>query len=271
MSLLNSRIKNAKACSLLVVALAFLFVVTPLAAQDETAKPAAAEETQPQANSVTLQNVLDKYRERGEKEWEEKIQKLEARNASEGAWPRESLLFYGSSSIRRWETMGVDMVPYPAINRGYGGAKYVDMVLFAERMLTPHNYRALMLFAANDVKKGEAEDSSPAEVECAVREIIRISKAHRPDAPVFIIEVTPTEARFASWEKTRAINATLREIALTTNNTWFIATAEHYLTADGQPKKEWFVDDKLHLNEQGYKKWSELIKLELNSFLPALK
>ena len=281
MSSMSNRFSNAKVCSLMVGSLAFAFAVSSLVvAQEESAKPESAQPAVSQAqaespqqaetNSVTLATVLEKYRQRGEKEWEEKIQKLEARNAKEGAWPRESLLFYGSSSFRRWETLNVDMVPFPAINRGYGGAKYVDMVLFAQRMLTPHNYRALMLFAANDVK-GKDDDSSPEEVECAVREIIRVSQAHRPDAPIFIVEVTPTESRWNSWEQTRAVNATLRDIALTTDNTWFIATAQHYLNADDTPKTEYFVDDKLHLNEQGYKKWAQLIKFQLNSFLPSMK
>lgn len=278
MSLVNKGFSNAKVCSLAVVALACVFLFAhPAVAQEEAAKPAAefsgkalAAGKQLESQSSALEDLLEKYRTKGEKKWEQKIKDLEARNASEGAWPSESLLFYGSSSIRRWETMGVDMVPFPAINRGYGGAKYVDMFLFAERMLTPHDYRALVLFAANDVK-GDDDDSSPEEVETAVREIIRVSKVHRPDAPVFIIEVTPTESRWAAWEQTRAINAKLRDIALTTENTWFIATAQHYLNADDTPKKEYFVEDKLHLNEQGYKKWAELIKVQLNSFLPVIE
>ena len=246
----------------LAVALAFVFFLSSHVVAQETAAP--------EVSSTTLESVLEKYGARGQKKWEEKIKLLEERNVAEGAWPADSLLFFGSSSFRRWETMNADMVPYLSINRGYGGAKFVDMVLFAERMLKPHQYRALMLFSANDVK-GEDADSSPKEVECAVREIIRISKAHLPNVPIFIVEVTPTESRFAVWEQTRKINATLREVALSSDNTWFVTTAEHYLNADGTPKTEYFVDDKLHLNELGYKKWATLIKSSLDSFIPAAK
>ena len=266
-------IKKLKCCSLIMVAaLVFVFSLHSNVASQQAVESTSEQSTgaEPQAAAVvTLDALLEKYRERGENKWEQKIQDLEARNAKEGDWPAESLLFYGSSSFRRWETMDADMVPFPAINRGYGGAKYVDMVLFAERMFAPHNYRGLMLFAANDVK-GDDDDSTPEEVDCAVREIIRISRTHRLDAPIFIVEVTPTESRWASWEQTRAINVALREIALTTENVWFVATAQHYLNADDTPKKEYFVEDKLHLNEQGYKKWAELIKVQLNSFLPAI-
>ena len=253
---------------LLSVSFALLLVCSSVEAQEhrtESGKAATKEVAE-----VTLESVLEKYRERSVEKWEEKIKALEERNASEGEWPSDSLLFFGSSSFRLWKTMGKDMAPFPAINRGYGGAKYIDMVLFAERMLTPHRYRALMLFAANDVQ-GKEDDSTPEEVSCAVKEIIRVSKTHRPDAPVFIIEVTPTESRFKAWEQTRAINATLREIALTTENTWFVETAQHYLKPDGTPRSELFVDDKLHMNQKGYTQWSGLIKNELNWFLPVQK
>lgn len=235
----------------------------------------AAQESPPASAGVTLESVLDKYRQRGQEKWESTIKKLEKRITSEDTPPADALLFFGSSSIRRWETMDVDMVPYPSINCGYGGAKYVDMVLFAERIFKLHQYRALVLFAANDVKVQNDENrkggnSSPEEVRCCVEEIIRVSKTHRPEAAIFIIEVTPTESRFAVWDQTREINATLREIALTTDNTWFIATAEHYLKADGAPKAEYFVDDKLHLNEKGYRQWASLIKQRLDTFLPLL-
>lgn len=277
MSPLSIGINNARVCS--TMAVVFAFCLTSFAAaqqrteQTEQAEPVeqvAVVKTEAATPTVTLDVLLGKYRERGQKKWEQKIQALEARNVKEGAWPAESLLFFGSSSIRRWETMNNDMVHFPSINRGYGGAKYVDMVLFAERMFTPHDYRALVMFAGNDVK-GEDADSSPEEVDCAVREIIRVSKAHRPNAAIFLIEVTPTESRFDVWHKTREVNDTLREIALTTDNTFFIATAQHYLKPNGTPKQEWFVEDKLHLNEQGYKKWAELIKVQLNYFLPAMK
>jgi len=261
---------------LMLVLVGFALDFSPAFAQETEAPSTHPQKTRVHpttaAKELTLETVLEKYRQRGEEKWEEKIAALEARNAAEaeGAWPADSLLFFGSSSFRRWNTIGTDMAPFPSINRGYGGAKYVDMMLFAQRMLTPHQYRALMLFAANDVQGKEA-DSSPEEVAIAVREIIRVSKAHLPDAPVFIVEVTPTESRFAAWEKTRAINATLREIALTTDNTWFIATAQHYLNSDGTPRKEFFVNDKLHLNQLGYTKWAGLIKAQLNSFLPVDK
>ena len=247
--------------SILVIVLAGFL---PGSLSVQSASPAANSDQQP-----TLESVLTKYRARGIEKWEDNIQKLEKRDAEE-VMPDDSLLFFGSSSIRRWDTMGVDMVPFPSINRGYGGANYVDMVLFADRILSTRNYRALLMFAANDVKR-EKDDSTPEEVDVAVREIIRVSKSHHPDVPIFIIEVTPTESRLKAWANTRQINATLREIALSTPNTWFITTAQRYLNPGGTVKSELFVEDKLHLNADGYRVWASIIKAELETFLPEVE
>lgn len=97
-----------------------------------------------------------------------------------------------------------------------------------------------------------------------VRYVVGVSHAHEPTAPVFLIEVTPTEKRWVVWDKIRAVNARLREISLSTPNTYFIATASHFLLPEGKPRTELFVEDKLHLNEQGYDVWSGLIRRRLD-------
>ena len=41
-----------------------------------------------------------------------------------------------------------------------------------------------------------------------------------------------------------------------------------FLDAYYKPKTELFIDDKLHLNQQGYAIWAEIIKSELNKKVP---
>ncbi|MDJ0698363.1 MAG: GDSL-type esterase/lipase family protein [Woeseiaceae bacterium] len=210
-------------------------------------------------------DFLEPFRARAVADWEDDIQRFEARDAVE-AHPDDAILFVGSSSIRLWETLAADMAPYPVIQRGYGGARYSDMAVYAARLIEPHDYRAMVMFVANDVS-GEARDHSPEQVGRFVRYILDIARSHRPRAPIFIVEITPTESRFNVWTEIRKVNATLREIALTTDNTYFIPTAEYYLDASGNPRPEFFVDDRLHLNADGYALWTKLIRRRLNEVL----
>lgn len=212
-------------------------------------------------------DLLAPYRDAAEKKWAKAIDGFDQLNKTE-SHPADSVLFIGSSSIRRWLTISTDMTPYSPIRRGYGGAKFTDMAVFAERVISPHQYRALVMFVGNGVV-GEASDHTPEQIEALARHIVRVSHDHAPGVPVFLIEITPCESRFSAWGKIRSVNARLREIALSTPDTYFIPTASHYLKADGTPRPELFVEDKLHLNESGYKLWSTLIRRRLDDVLSA--
>ena len=212
--------------------------------------------------TLSAQDLLDPYREAAEKRWSKDIAELGSRDQAE-IDPADAILFVGSSSIRRWETMGRDMSPYRTIRRGYGGAKFTDLGVFADRIIQPHAYRAMVVFIGNGVT-GKDNDHTPDQIEALARHIVSVSHQHQSGAPVLLMEITPCRKRFDAWGKIRAVNARLREIALSTPDTYFVPTAGHYLRPDGTPREELFVDDQLHLNEDGYKLWSQLIHRRLD-------
>ncbi|HBU37619.1 MAG TPA: hypothetical protein DEB70_07415 [Planctomycetaceae bacterium] len=208
---------------------------------------------------------LVQYREKAMKRWSQDIETLEQRDVVQRD-PEDAILFIGSSSIRRWDTIKIDMRPYQVVQRGYGGAKYTDLAVFAKRLIHPHEYIALVVFVANDVQ-GKPEDHSPEQVEECARYIAGVSRKHRPEAPIFFIEITPTRKRFSAWPFIRKVNTRLQKLSLSTPATYFIPTADHFLDPSGSPRDELFVDDQLHLNSDGYKKWSILIRRELDEVL----
>lgn len=210
-------------------------------------------------------NLLHPHIEEANRKWSKAIDAFDSQNAVETS-SDDAVLFIGSSSIRRWDTIAKDMAPFETIRRGYGGAKFTDMGVFAKRITSPHHYRALVMFVGNGVV-GEPTDHSPDMIESLARHIVNVSHQHQPGAPVFLIEITPCEKRFSAWSKIRAVNARLREVALSTPDTYFVPTASHYLTANGVPRPELFVDDRLHLSQQGYSLWASLIKRRLNDVL----
>ncbi|MGB7345123.1 MAG: GDSL-type esterase/lipase family protein [Pirellulaceae bacterium] len=207
-------------------------------------------------------DILAPYRDAAITKWQKTIDAFDQQNTDEPD-AADSILFIGSSSIRRWESMATDMAPYRTIRRGYGGAKFTDMALFVDQIIQPHQYRALVMFVGNGVV-GKPEDHTPDLIEALARRIVAASQAHQSDAPVFLIEITPCEKRFEAWAKIRAVNARLREIALSTPHTYFVPTASHYLRPDGTPRPELFVEDKLHLSDAGYQLWATLIRQRLD-------
>ena len=88
----------------------------------------------------------EKYRANAIEYWSNEIAGLEAKDKAE-THPDDSILFVGSSSIRMWKDIATDMAPYHAIQRGYGGARWTDVAIFAERLITPHKFRAVVFLS----------------------------------------------------------------------------------------------------------------------------
>ena len=197
--------------------------------------------------------------------WENDIKKFEQLDKTE-AYPAESVIFAGSSSIRLWSTLAEDMAPYPVIQRGYGGAKLSDFAVYSGRIFDPHEFRAAVIFIANDIT-GSDQDKSPEEVLTLYKSLIKTIRKKHEDVPVFWIAITPSSSRWKAWPQIQKANNLIKEYSENNTNLYFITTDFAFIGNDGKPKNELFRDDLLHLNDKGYDVWQEIVKKELDKVL----
>ncbi len=231
-------------------------------AQEQTAPPLSSLN----ATDAELEGVLSPAdRARAARNWEKEIAGLERLDQTQSD-PDNAIMLLGSSSIRLWDSAADLLAPYPIIRRGYGGARYSDLVVFAKRLTSPHRYRALVVFVANDIT-GSKNDRSVEEVRKMVLHVVEVSHQHQADAPVLLVEVTPTPSRWKVWQEIRELNAMMREIALTHPGVFFVSTAEYYLDGHDEARPELFRKDQLHQNEDGYQIWAEIIRRRLDEVL----
>lgn len=219
----------------------------------------------PADDRLELPASIQPYRSAAIERWTDSIRAFDKQNQAVQSDP-DSVLLLGSSSIRLWETAAQDLKPFTVIRRGYGGAKFTDLAVFAEQLVKPHQFRAVVIFVANDVS-GREDDHSIALIEDCVRHVLSVIRNHQPAAEVLFVEITPTESRWKVWPEIRKVNAMLRELALTEPRTGFITTAEHFLSPSDQPLSQLFRNDRLHLNADGYRVWSDLIHRQLDRVL----
>jgi hypothetical protein len=198
--------------------------------------------------------------------WQNDILKFEQLDKS-SSYPANSILFAGSSSIRLWSTLEKDMAPYPVIQRGFGGSKLSDLLVYAHRIFDPHSCSAIVLFVGNDIT-GSDQDKSPQEVAFLFRNVLKTIRKSHPETPVFWIEITPTALRWKVWPEIQKANSLIKNICDKQKNLYYITTDFAFLNKDGMPKDELFREDKLHLNEKGYEVWTDLIKKELWKVYP---
>ena len=196
--------------------------------------------------------------------WEQEMQQFEELDRTRN-YPPESIFFTGSSSIRLWETLEEDMYPYPVIQRGFGGSRMTDLLYHADRYISGHTFSAMVLFVANDIVGEPNRDNTPEEVRELFEEFITEKvRSYNPDAPVFILAVTPTHSRWRVWDQSRAANHQLAALADELDNVIFIHTEDLFLGEDGMPIDDFFVGDRLHLSPAGYALWTKRLRSYLD-------
>ena len=243
--------------AILVVGLCFSSAL----AQEKTAieRPAAPRPASP----FIVENDLAKYAADAAK-WDTDVDKLAANNATDGG--EEVILCLGSSSFRLWDTIAEDMSPYKVVRRAYGGAKYCDLAIQTPKLVEGLRFRAAMIFIGNDIT-GKEKDKTPEEIVRLAKIVMNTVRKQRPEAPIFLIAVTPSPSRFEHWPKISKANQSLEKLAMSEKGTFFVSTQSKYLNEQGEPMSELFVKDMLHQNKTGYAIWSSILKDSLNKNL----
>jgi lysophospholipase L1-like esterase len=212
---------------------------------------------------------LKKYEETAAK-WQKDISKLESLDQTE-KYSENAILFVGSSSIRAWNSIKEDMMPYETIKRGYGGAHYSDIIHFSQRLVKNHNPKAILIFVANDIKGNDKSDIysknlpdiTPQEVKRLFKVVINQIRDIHKEIPIFAIETTPTISRWKAWPKISLANDLIKKYCDSKTDLFYISTRNYFISEDGLPTEEFFIRDKLHLNRKGYALWADIIKKNL--------
>ncbi len=194
------------------------------------------------------------------------MQKFDSLNAQH-TYPDSAILFAGSSSIRLWDDIDKDMAPYAVIQRGYGGASYTDLAYYIERIVYPHQFDALVIFAGNDIW-GKETDRSPKEISRLLTYIVRKVEKKYGKVPVFVIEVTHVPARAHLIAAIDAENKALQAVCDQFVQVYWIPTRQIYLTPTGEINTALFREDSVHQNQEGYRQWTQAIKQKIKAMLP---
>jgi GDSL-like Lipase/Acylhydrolase family len=193
--------------------------------------------------------------------WENDIALFDSLNAIEIA-DVGTLLVTGSSSIRMWDSIHADLAPYQVMQRGYGGARLSDYNYYAERIIKPQEFKAILVFVANDIAGGD-EDRSPPEMFQLFKDLVKQIRDRNSGTPVCWIETTPTPSRWHVNDQAREANALIKAYCERSNDLHFIATFDFFVTPENLPDSTYFREDMLHMNRDGYLQWAEIIKSSL--------
>ena len=168
------------------------------------------------------------------------------------------ILFYGSSSIRLWDTLYRDFSEFKPLNMGFGGSTLAACIVYLERLMKDLNPDIFVLYAGdNDLGDGR----HPEEVLIFFKQIIIDLRKRFGNIPILYISIKPSITRFSIIEQIRFTNKIISsEIKKMDSNVFFIDIFEKMLDANRFPNRLLFQSEGLHINEKGYSIWTKTIK-----------
>jgi lysophospholipase L1-like esterase len=188
-------------------------------------------------------------------QWEKEIQAYETADKTAPP-PQGGILFIGSSSIRLWKTLASDFPNLPVINRGFGGSQIPDSTHFVPRIVAPYRPRLIVVYAGgNDINAGRSAEQVAADF-AQFAETVRKAL---PEARLAYISIAGNPARWAQVDRVKRANQLIEAYTKRMSNMAFIDIFPHMLGPDGLPRPELFVEDRLHMNGNGYAIWTKIV------------
>ena len=240
---INKLIKQMKRILLLL----FLLVTTFASAQ--TATP------------TTLIKTVIPFEQRDETSWITRYQKDITNYQKENKRLKDlscDVLFLGSSSINLWDTIYEDFAPLKLIRRSYGGATLRDMIYNYNTIAKGYTPKSILLYVENDL--GNHKEGVNA-VKCfdLFRIFIDKLKKDYPNTPLIVVSLKPSQHKADQLKDQLLVNALLEQNASAQGYTYVDITKVMYDEA-GNLRTDIFKEDNLHMNAEGYKLWTAILK-----------
>lgn len=170
--------------------------------------------------------------------------------------PTGAVLFVGSSSIRYWDVAAA-FPTLKTIRRGYGGSHVSDTQHFADRLIARYAPRLVVFYAGDaDVAAGKSATTIAGDTEALVAWIHETL----PKTGVVVIGTKPSPLHWAHMATIRDANARLKAALAKDANAAYVDAESALLGPDGQPRADFFQENRLNLNERGYEAWTAALR-----------
>lgn len=199
--------------------------------------------------------------------WESAIQAFE-RIDKESPPASQAVLMVGSSSFAMWRSAPGDMKPFTVINRGFGGSTLPDVLQYFDRVVVPYTPRLILLYEGdNDL----AQHRTPRQFLSDVKTFVKRVKKVLPDTGILILTIKPSMSRWSLWTQMQEANRLVAEYCKTQEGVEPVDVGSALLGKDGRPRSGLYMSDMLHLNQEGYRLWVDVLKPRIEKMLAAAK
>ncbi len=172
------------------------------------------------------------------------------------------VLFIGSSSFRLWKDVKEDFKNPNILNRAFGGATLLDVIQYQEAVALQYKPKKIFIYCGeNDV--ASSEKVTPKMVLKRFKTLYKSLRNHFPETPIVFVSLKPAISRWAMRDRMIATNKLIHGFMKNKKNAVFVDIWDAMLE-NGEPKKDIFKEDNLHMNSKGYAIWVEKMNALVN-------
>lgn len=175
-------------------------------------------------------------------------------------------IFIGSSVIARWETLRVDMAPLNVLNRGISGATIREIIFYLEKLIGRRKPKAIVVYDGdNDISlkqdSGIDDNLGGIGVFNNFKILHRKIKLLYPKTKLVYISIKPAPARIlTNYPDGIIANNLIKEYCSQQQDCTYIDVANKMFDEKGNIITGIWELDGNHLNSEGYKLWTSIIK-----------
>ncbi len=174
---------------------------------------------------------------------------------AKNTYPKNSILFVGSSSVYRWKT-AYAFPEYPVINRGIPGAEIADLNYYYGDLVEKYRAATVIFYCGdNDIASGKSPEQILADFKTFTTHLM--VQTNQPT--LIFLAIKPSPQRWKLWSEMVETNLKIQRYCRDSHQCTFVDTATVLLNDKGQPDKRFFAEDGLHLNGEGYQLWNKLL------------
>ena len=172
--------------------------------------------------------------------------------------PTGAIVCTGSSSMRGWHsTIKEDLSPLTVIPRGFGGSNMNDALYYADRIVLSYKPRAILIYEGdNDIAQG----ISPEVIKDTFLAFTKKIRKELPKCRIYFISIKPSISRWGMWPDMTEANRLIAKECKKNKRLKFIDVGSGMLDDTGEPLKEIFKEDMLHMEREGYLIWKDAVR-----------
>lgn len=177
---------------------------------------------------------------------------------NDSIWDKEeaTIIFTGSSSIRKWENLQQSFPDHQVINTGFGGSQASDLLFYLDTLVIRYKPSKVFIYEGdNDI----ADKKKTKDIIHTTEKIIERIRDENQDAQIVLISAKPSISRWKLKGKYKRLNRKFKRLAANESYLVFVDVWNPMLNGR-KLKRDIFISDGLHMNDKGYEIWYNTMK-----------